>query len=357
MLDAWNGARVASDPTFRDDHVLIVGPLGHDIAGGHNFSTLEFARLAAAEVDALVVGAELSSEFFRWSKCTNEWALDNHCKCQEATGAKRKKLGRVNLFIMGDFGVEFPTGPGNYWTSLDDFPAANTVPMYLSDGSLTDDLATSTGSSQYVYDPTDPAPMNGGNNLPGIGSIANCASGDQTARESRSDVITFDSAPLAGDLRVVGSVSATVFLSSNVSDTDFFVTLSDLHPDKEKSMLVRYGIQRMRWRDSESVKSEPMSAGQVYEVTINLGYTGYIFTKGHHVRVSISSAADPYFVPTTNTGENDMITKVTPVVAENSVHFAPDQPSRVDLPVVTVDAIPKNSQFNPIPPFSDHIVV
>merc|ERR1712176_1361870 len=160
-----------------------------------------------------------------------------------------------------------------------------------------------------------------------------------------------------GELRVVGKMSATVFVSANVSDTDFFVAVTDLHPNKEKSMLVRYGMQRMRWRESTLSKSAPMASGQVYEVTIDLGYTAYIFPKGHSIRVSISSAADPYFVVNTNTGANDMVTKVDPVVAQNTVHFAPDQPSRVTLPVVTAADIPKNAMFNPIPPFEQQVVV
>lgn len=394
MLDAWVGLRSHSDPSFRDDHVLIVGPLGHDIAGGHDFGNNTFARLAAAEADALVVGGELSSEFWKWSKCTNEWAINNDCKCQgrvrfgtgetwsepkmvrgsikcntdnffdpapgkrkececqEARGKKRDKIGRVNLFVMGNFGLEVPAGSGNYWTSLDEFPTPTKQPFYLGAGeALTTNIPNSTGASAFVYNPSDATPMLGGNNLPAVGHIKNCGSADQLSRENRSDVIVFDSAPLQDELRVVGGATATVFVSSNVTDTDFFVTVSDLHPDSKKSMLVRFGIQRMRWRESEVTKSEPMTADQVYEVTINLGYTAYIFPKGHSIRVSVSSAADPYFVPNTNTGENDMVTKVTPIVAKNAVHFAPGQPSRVNLPVVSAADIPENRKFNAVPPF------
>merc|ERR1712203_430096 len=110
-------------------------------------------------------------------------------------------------------------------------------------------------------------------------------------------------------------------------------------------------MQRMRWRESVLTKSEPMTPGQVYEVTIDLGYTGYIFSKGHSIRVSISSAADPYFVATTNTGENDMVDKAVPIVAQNAVYFSLDQPSRVVLPVVSAADIPENKAFNGIPPF------
>ena len=48
---------------------------------------------------------------------------------------------------------------------------------------------------------------------------------------------------------------------------------------------------------------------QVYVANVNMGYTAYIFPKGHRIRVSISSAANPYYNPTSNTGANDMTTK------------------------------------------------
>lgn len=99
------------------------------------------------------------------------------------------------------------------------------------------------------------------------------------------------------------------------------------------------------------MKSPPMKSGQVYEVSIDLGYTAYIFPKGHSIRVSVSSAAEPYFVPTSNTGENDMISKPTSLIAQNVVHFAPDHPSQVVLPVVSAEAIPQNPSFNALPPF------
>jgi len=193
--------------------------------------------------------------------------------------------------------------------------------------------------------------MIGGNNLPAIGTIKNGGPANQIPRDSRSDVIVFDSAPLTAELPVVGAVSATVFVSSTAVDTDFFVTVADLDPAGSKSMMVRYGLQRMRWRDSESTMSAPMLNGMVYEVTVNMGYTGYIFPKGHRIRVTVSSAANPYYTPNSNTGKNEMTTKVKPVVAQNAVHFGLNQPSRVTLPVVSMNDIPENTRFTAVGPF------
>jgi len=404
MLDAWFGLREQSDPSFRNDHVLIVGPLGHDIAGNLDLGVLERTRLMTATVDSLVLGGELTSEFWRWSKCSDEWAFNNECKCQgrvrfgkgdtwspaklvrgnikcdtnhfedplhgvakecqcqQATGKLRQRIGRVNLFVMGSFGAEIPTGPGNYWTSLDDFPVSIAKPLYITgSGVVGFSPPAAAGSASYQYDPSKATPMVGGTNLPAIGTIHFCGPADQIHRETRSDVVFFDSAPLTADLPILGAVSATVFVSSTAADTDFFVTVTDLHSDGSKSMMVRYGMQRMRWRESEITKSAPMVADKVYEVNINMGYTAYIFPKGHRLRVSVSSAASPYYVPNSNTGRNEMTTKVKPVVARNAVHFAPEQPSRVILPVVSMKDIPENPHFTALGPFiaqsPEHIVV
>merc|ERR1712232_8855 len=82
MLDAWFGLREQSDSTVKDDHVLIVRPLGHDIASDLDLSLLEKTRLMAAAVDSLIVGGELTSEFWKWNKCSDEWAWNNDCTCQ-----------------------------------------------------------------------------------------------------------------------------------------------------------------------------------------------------------------------------------------------------------------------------------
>lgn len=281
------------------------------------------------------------------------------CMCQEATGSLRQRLGRVNLYIMGAFGYEehwwHPTSakPGNYWTSLNDFPTASEQRHYLhAKNVLGNYVPTYSSSATYRYDPNDPAPMIGGDNLPHFGTMTTAASADQLPRETRSDVIVFDSEPLAGDLYVVGKIFATVFVSPTAKDTDFFITVSDLHPDKSKSMLVRYGIQRMRWRDSDAIQSPAMEANQVYSIKVDLGYIGYIFPKGHRIRVSVSSAAAPYFNPTSNTGENDMVSEVTPVVADNTVHFAAEYPSHITLPVVEAAAVPKNPNFTGKGPYT-----
>lgn len=332
QLDSWRGIRAYSDAQVRDSHVLVVGPLGHCIGGTAATSKVETLLLQAEEAKGLVVAAELAHEFFAGN----------------LSGRARRRVGRVNLFVMGAFGGLPGLAPGNFWTSLDDWPTPTPRSLYLrAGGLLSQELSPEAGSAGYLYDPAHPAPMLGGNNLPGSSGVVACGSANQLARENRSDVTVFDSAPLTEDLPVVGAVSARLFVSSSAADTDFVVTLSDLSPGKTRSMLLRYQISRMRWRESASVKSPPLVAGKIYQVDLLLDSTAYIFPKGHSVRIAVSSAASPYYNPTSNTGANDMLDKVTPVVARNVVHFGPQHGSHVSLPVVTLGQIPRNKRFAP----------
>merc|ERR1712194_198005 len=113
--------------------------------------------------------------------------------------------------------------------------------------------------------------MLGGANIPFVSKTEGCGTADQVSRERRADVVVFDSPKLDADLPVVGRIAAKLFVSSSANDTDFVVTLSDITPGwfgssiRMKSMLVRFGAVRMRWRDSDSVQTS-MIPNQVYEV-------------------------------------------------------------------------------------------
>lgn len=331
-IDAWRAMRTASDPIVRDKHVHIISPLGHCLLDVDSLHPV----MAAAEVDSLAVGAKVAAEMFRG----------------DFSGPTRSKLGRLNMFVMGGYGAEIITGKWNYWTSLDDWPATSATLYFLQPNEKLAIAATISGNASYSYDPDKPAPMLGGNNLPisGFTKIVKCGWADQSTREKRDDVLTFDSELLAEDTPVVGNIHAKLFVSSSAKDTDFVVTISDL--SNGISALVRHGVRRMRWRGTETDQSDPMDPGRVFEAEVNLGHTAYVFPKGHRIRVSVSSAAFPYYSANSNSGEQDLVGGITNVVAQNTIHFSAQQPSQITLPIVDFIDIPKNYMFG-----SDSVVV
>jgi putative CocE/NonD family hydrolase len=80
----------------------------------------------------------------------------------------------------------------------------------------------------YVYNPADPVPIVGGNNL----IIQPCGPQDQRGVENRSDVLLFTSEVLSAPLAITGPIQASLFVSAAaVNDTDFTGKLTDVYPD------------------------------------------------------------------------------------------------------------------------------
>lgn len=326
-LETWDGVRWDSDISVRDSHVLFVGPLGHCILG----SPLH-PEFFAGETAGLVAAAELATEFFSGN----------------VSGHARSKLARINLYVMG---TAAGARAGNYWTSLDEFPTSSGTTWYLAaKRRLVQSPEAVPSSASFVYDPKDPAPMLGGNNLPGIGSISTCGTADMAARNRRSDVLVFTSDKLSEDVAIVGGISVRLFVESSAVDTDFFVTIEDVRPRwllrPEQSWLVRYGVLRMRWRELDTREAAPLDPGRVYEVVVRCGNSAYVLQRGHKLRVTVSSAAAPYVNPTSNTGKFELIEPVDPVKAVNTVHMGSSRLSAVTLPVVDLASIPRNRHFD-----------
>lgn len=328
-IDTWGALRAASDPSVRDLHVHSIGPLGHCLIALGDAPILSEHPLAKGETESILVSQQLAAEMF----------------AGKFDGPVRSRVGRLNLFIMGDFASQKTSGDWNYWTSLDGWPAATQRVLNLNTGATLTQAPATTGSVAFSYDPKNPAPMVGGNNLPipVFSKVKGCGSEDQSERESREDVVIFNSEPLSDDLPVVGNIRAKLFVSSSAKDTDFVIVVTDVSAGK--SHLVRFGVQRMRWRESNAVQSEALVAGQIYEIDIDLAHTAYVFPKGHSIRVSVSSAAYPYYSANSNTGELDLMDDVKPVVAHNAVSFSTEMPSHISLPVVAKESIPRNNNF------------
>merc|ERR1719162_463652 len=108
----------------------------------------------------------------------------------------------------------------------------------------------------------------------------------------------------------------------------------------------------MRWRESDVTISPALEADQVYPVELDLWASAYIFPKGHSVRVSVSSAAYPYYSLNPNTGNALYAPDDQPVAATNVIHMSPTYPSSVSLPKVSAVDIPENPNFRPVTPQS-----
>jgi len=246
-------------------------------------------------------------------------------------------VSAMTFYVMGpDFNV-FPSAVGNYWTSVAKFPTGpNTILYVNTNGALLPSPAMGSNNVTWRYDPADPVPSHGGNNL-----FIACGPLDQRPVEQgkRSDVFTFTSAPLNNYVVVLGAMVVNLFVMSDRVDTDFTAKVTDVYPDGT-SRLIEDGMVRMKWRNYSPAQN--MTPGSIYEINVTLWTTCYVFNAGHSIRIDLSSSNYPRFNANPNNGWplNDTGGGGPVYVATNTVFFGSNYPSRLILPTVNLMDLP-----------------
>lgn len=241
-------------------------------------------------------------------------------------------LPRVRYFTMG----------ANEWRSADAWPPpeAEVVTYFLDsggnantrngDGRLTRERPSTDRPDRFAYDPMDPVPSHGGN----VCCTGNAVQGgalDQQEMELRDDILVYTSDPFPNGVEVTGTIDLTLFVSSDVKDTDFTVKLIDVYPDGRAYNLDET-IQRARYREGYD-RQVFMEPGEVYELKLSPLSTSNWFAPGHRIRIEVSSSNFPRFMRNMNTGGNTW-DESTGVVAHNVVHHSRQHPSQIRLPII-----------------------
>jgi len=125
---------------------------------------------------------------------------------------------------------------------------------------------------------------------------------DQRFVDGRSDVLTWQTAPLADEVTVAGNIVAHLYASTTGSDADWVVKLIDVYPDTIPDrptmggyeLMVTAEIMRGRYRTSWE-RPEPIPANQVVPFTVDLHQQAYTFRKGHRIMVQVQSTWFPLY--------------------------------------------------------------
>jgi putative CocE/NonD family hydrolase len=266
----------------------------------------------------------------------------------------------VKIFVMGGgsgkktydvLGLNARIDHGGRWRSERQWPiaAARETAFYLHPGGA---LAprkpeTAASASTLRFDPQNPVPTVGGSISVGFEFMPSggydqrarfpLAAGDSLPLGSRPDVLVFVSEPLSEPLEVTGAATVKLWVSSTARDTDFTAKLIDLYPPSVDypdgyALNLTDSIIRMRFRESWT-NPTPITPGEVYEGSIPCYPISNLFTRGHRIRLDISSSNFPRFDVNPNTG--GPLGEPGPiVVADNTVYHAAAHPSHIVLPVV-----------------------
>src|SRR6516164_6195949 len=126
-------------------------------------------------------------------------------------GQRRRQGKGRPLYVMGD--PTDPKAPGNYWRHADDWPPpSRATPFFFHpDGTLARDKPPEGNDAKtYAYDPKDPVPNVGGQELGvPLGPM------DQRRVENRPDVLLFSTEALKEPVEVTGRITAKLFVSSD----------------------------------------------------------------------------------------------------------------------------------------------
>lgn len=310
--------------------------------------------------------------------------------------ADPNEIPNVRLYVIGPNDDTEPQNVGlsNYWLGVDTFPLPEGRPwdaiqretFFMHKNGTLDQNAPTTdeGFKMYVHDPDDPIRTVGGANM-----IVKTPDGERDAQGqfnlkdpryepftmNRPGVISFESAPVEDSLCIVGYPRVKLYAKSNIAglsegptDTDFHIRIVDVYPDG-REYFVQDGCVNARARDyARMLVEEPwkdyqipfpgddipftnINIGEIYEYVFEMLPIAYTFGDGHRIKILISSSNYTRFQVNPNVpiepGEffrrkpGDGQTYIfegeeyAPRVAIQRVHFSPDHPTQISLPIYT----------------------
>ena len=315
----------AKDPNVRNNQYLVIAPVLHCSYKRATENTIVGERSVG---DARLNYDELTYGWFDyWLKGEQNGILTKTPKVQYYTmGLNKWQSSEVWPPVTAQMTTYFLNSGGR----------ANSL---YGDGKLSTTAPAKDAPDAFAYDPQNPVPSYGGN-VCCTGNAVQGGAFDQQKMETRNDILVYTTEPLAEGVEVSGFIETTLYVSSDVKDTDFTIKLIDVYPDG-KAYNLDETIQRVRYREGYE-KEVFMEKGKVYKLELSAMSTSNFFQKGHRIRIEISSSNFPRFDRNMNTGGNNWDEAVG-VVAHNNVHHSAQYPSQVRLPMVKKSSVSTSS--------------
>ena len=340
---------------FHDDMRINVPGLWfmswYDVSVGPNLATYNHVRKTARPEIANQQYAVIAPTLH----CAYKRATENTIVGERSVGDARLDydaltFGWFDIFLKGEKSalldtlpkVRYSTMGMNKWQTADSWPpaGAETLNYFLAsggnantakgDGVLTTKPPKVDRPDAFSYDPMNPVPSYGGN----VCCTGNAVVGgalDQQKMEQRDDILVYTTEPLKEGMEVSGPVELTLYVSTDVKDTDFTVKLIDVYPDGRAYNLDET-IQRARYREGYD-KVVWMEKDKVYKVKLGPLTTSNYFEAGHRLRIEVSGSNFPRFDRNMNTGGKNFDETSGPV-AHNKVHHSAKYPTSLSLTVV-----------------------
>lgn len=244
----------------------------------------------------------------------------------------------------------FETGT-NVWRQYEAWPPKNVRQrsLYLhAGGRLAYNPPQETSSAdydEYISDPAKPVPYL---DKTSIRMEAEYMLADQRSQGRRTDVLVYQTDPLAEDVTIAGALKAELQVSTSGTDSDWIVKLIDVYPDDHPDpnpnptgvrmggyqQLVRGDVMRGKFRNSFE-QPEPFNPNQPTAVNFTLQDTYHTFRPGHRIMVQVQSSWFPLVDRNPQTFVNiPTATKSDFRKATQRVYRTKDLPSRLTVTVL-----------------------
>jgi uncharacterized protein len=294
--------------TQAKDQFLLLGPTGHCRMGTESEHTM------VGEQDVGDARYAYNDRYLQWF---DYWLKDK----------KNDALSHPK--------VEYYLPGSGQWHSAPAWPpSATSRKLYLNstaganstrgDGSLEDVPPRRAGADTYRYDPVDPVPT-----LSRFFDASIVT--DQKPVADRQDVLVYTSQALQKDLDIVGEVSAELYLSTSVRDTDLMLRLVDVYPDG-RALNIGDAALRLRYRNGFE-SQQLMTPGTIYPIALKGLVAGTRFPAGHRIRVQVTSSNFPMLERNLNTGAVNS-SETDSVIAQTRIYHGAGHASYVSLPVL-----------------------
>jgi len=179
----------------------------------------------------------------------------------------------------------------------------------------------------YVYDPENPTPNFKGTTLFYSGPVDNLQF--LLSRQNiHKDVAIFTGAPLTDDVIIAGVPEVSIYVTSSIEYSDYYVRILDYDPSKNVSINICEGFTRV-----SPEHQPPKNDENVFNVKFELSPIVHSFAKTHQIMVQIASGAHPHWSRNPGTGEHIAVAK-TFVKSHQQIFASNNYPSQIILPIL-----------------------
>jgi uncharacterized protein len=303
-VGAYETVKLFEFQQHHDDQYLIMAPTEH-------------CKMTLTAPDAKLGDRPIGDSTFPYEEVVTSWF---HRWLRDDPDAW-KPMPKVAVYLMGAGvwlrGERWPLpGATNDQLYLASAGSANTL---WGDGQLEATVPAKAGADHFVADPHNPVPSIGGD-LATYSSVCS----DQRPVQCRADVLVYSTPVLTEPVAIVGDVSAELYVSADVPDTDVFIKLVDVYPDGTAYNLADACL-RLRYRDGMTAPSD-LAPGEVYRIEVRGITTANYFPAGHRIRIEVAGSNFPLADRNWNTGGANELATDGPI-AHITVHHGADHPS------------------------------